>query len=342
MNPALFVAMLGIAPVAVAPDAATIAVTSTSPTVSVAYVVAPANAAISLAASSPATAVVYNVTPAAAVIALSATSPTVGVGYAATPANAAIALAASQPTVMAGNSITPAPATLALASTSPTVAVAYSVAPASAAIVLAATSPIVTVNYAVAPSSATIALTATSPAPVVVADHAPITVTQAKAFLKVDTTDDDALIGDLIDAAADYFEASHGIVCAARTATFTFDTFDVRLPILRNPVRAITGVSYTDVTGTVQTLAPTQWQVRKHNGVQTVQPALNVAWPTPEAIDGAVTVTADIGWTTNAQVPATVRLAAQKLVTAWYQVRDAADPPADVDRMLYAYRPGTL
>jgi uncharacterized phiE125 gp8 family phage protein len=185
------------------------------------------------------------------------------------------------------------------------------------------------------------------PAPVIIApiaptDHSPITLAQAKAFLKVENAVDDALIGDLIDAAANYCEVTHGIVVAPRSQTFTFDAFADRLPILRNPVRGVTSVTYTDATGAQQTLAPTQWQARVHNGLTVVQPAYNVTWPTLEMIDGAVTVTADIGWTSNGAVPATIRLAAQKLVTAWYQVRDAADPPADVDRMLYAYRPGTL
>ena len=61
-----------------------------------------------------------------------------------------------------------------------------------------------------------------------------------------------------------------------------------------------------------------------------------MTWPATDTVDGAVTVTADIGYTSNAAVPALVRLAAYTMVSAWYQVRDVGEIPADVDRMLDA------
>lgn len=206
---------------------------------------------------------------------------------------------------------------------------------------LSASSP---TGTAVAPATA-LTLTASaafSPATAPVIVKAPISRDEAKAFLKVAFTDDDILIDNLIDAANDYIEDTTGIVTAPRSRVFPFDAFGDRLPLLRFPIRGVTSVSYIDTAGSPQTLASNQWRVSTRANVTGVQRANAVTWPATDTVDGAVTVTADIGYLSNAVVPALVRVAAYKLVSAWYQVRDVGEVPTDVDKILSAAKSALL
>jgi uncharacterized phiE125 gp8 family phage protein len=85
----------------------------------------------------------------------------------------------------------------------------------------------------------------------------PVTLTEAKNYLKIDFTDDDTLITDLIKASTDYIEnMSGGVLLHKRTVT-QYQTGGIEnISLLRTPVVSITSfekaVSFDDSYSTVE------------------------------------------------------------------------------------------
>lgn len=111
----------------------------------------------------------------------------------------------------------------------------------------------------------------------------PITLTEAKAHLRVDGTDEDAYITSLIAVArmACELEARRAFV------TQTFDLFldcwpdacGIKIP--RPPLQSVTSLSYTDYAGNVTTLvANTDYVVDANSEPGRVLPAYGKFWPT--------------------------------------------------------------
>ena len=75
-------------------------------------------------------------------------------------------------------------------------------------------------------------------------------------FLKVDTSDDDALIGTIISSAREYVENFTGYQLLSATYTQYLDKFpnkNTAIELLMNPVSAVTHVKYYDSDNTLQT-----------------------------------------------------------------------------------------
>ena len=86
----------------------------------------------------------------------------------------------------------------------------------------------------------------------------PLSLSEAKAHLRVDVADEDALITALITAARQYIEARTGRMLPQRNFVVELDGFpdggaDIVLPF--PPVTAVASVSYFDTLGATQTLA---------------------------------------------------------------------------------------
>jgi len=149
----------------------------------------------------------------------------------------------------------------------------------------------------------------------------PVTLDEAKAWCRIDTTDDDTTVAQLINVASAYIETASGVVCATASRVFQFDRFCTRLPLYRAPINSITTVYYTASDGTETLLASNQYRLRYHLGVATLQTAYGVTFPDTECVDGAVTVTVSAGYASNAAVPEPIRTAALLLVAFWYDNR---------------------
>ena len=86
----------------------------------------------------------------------------------------------------------------------------------------------------------------------------PITLAEAKLYLRVDTTADDALITALITAARETVERYTSRALVTQTITQVLDCFPgfgFRLAV--HPVQSITSITYKDSNGSDQTLADT-------------------------------------------------------------------------------------
>ena len=157
-----------------------------------------------------------------------------------------------------------------------------------------------------------------------------VTVEEAKAHLRVDHAEDDALIASLIAAATSYFDGPDGVLgraIGAQTIAWRLDAFPAdaeagRIPYPR--VTAIEAVSYLDADGAEQVLDPGAYRV-VGLGTDTAWFTLasGAAWPATAADDEAVVVEYVAGYA-DGTVPAALRHAILMTVAWWYDQRETA------------------
>jgi uncharacterized phiE125 gp8 family phage protein len=154
----------------------------------------------------------------------------------------------------------------------------------------------------------------------------PVTLAEAKAHLRVDITDDDALITSLIGAAT--LEAEHLMQRAIMPQTWilTLDSFrphparywltgraSQSIGLDRPPVTAIGSIQYVDINGAAQTLDPTAYRLLKHEYSGAVVPVFGLNWPNTRQQADAVQITFSTGYADAASVP--------ELIKAWIKLR---------------------
>lgn len=134
----------------------------------------------------------------------------------------------------------------------------------------------------------------------------PVTLGQAKAHLRVDGTDEDALIEALIKAARQDAENRLQRALLQSTWRLTLDAFPRALPndvipLGWGPIISVSSVKYYDPAGTLQTLDPSAYRLAD-SGIEPV-----TSWPASQARRGAVEITYLAGYGTDANaVPAPI------------------------------------
>ncbi|MDE1159316.1 MAG: head-tail connector protein [Neorhizobium sp.] len=85
----------------------------------------------------------------------------------------------------------------------------------------------------------------------------PLTLADVRAHLKLDTTDEDDLLSDLVRAARQHLERDTGLCLIAQTLRLYLDRWpkDGIVRIVKSPVQAILSVAVYDLDGDPQTLA---------------------------------------------------------------------------------------
>lgn len=173
----------------------------------------------------------------------------------------------------------------------------------------------------------------------------PITLQEAKDHLRVDSTDEDALISELIKTARQYVEQITRPLIT-QSQTLYADCFDGVMELKPN-LQSITSIGYTDTNGDPQTVA--SYQVNTASIIGTVQPAYDASWPSTQASVNAVQIEFVTGYGLAADVPAPIKAAMLLLIGHWYQNRESVmvgvsvtDTPMAVDMLLSPYRVVTL
>lgn len=108
----------------------------------------------------------------------------------------------------------------------------------------------------------------------------PVTLAEAKAHLRVDGTDDDALIASLIEASRIYCEQFTARAFITQTWEYVVDAFPTReimLPL--PPLQSVTSVKYDDGSGVETTLGTDQYEVDNVSQPGWVVP-VTTGWPT--------------------------------------------------------------
>jgi len=164
----------------------------------------------------------------------------------------------------------------------------------------------------------------------------PISLADAKAWLRVDDDFEDAVIQQLIDTAARHIENVYGVVAAEQTRTFLFDGFSAEMRLPRNPVdTASVTVAYYDLNGTP--LSFTGARAVERDGWSWLFPPIGEVWPKCALVPGAVEVTATVGYVNDA-VPDDIKQATRLLIDHWFTTRDYSCQPDSIDFLIDHYR----
>lgn len=111
----------------------------------------------------------------------------------------------------------------------------------------------------------------------------PITLTEAKAHLRIDLTDDDTLVTRLIAAAREYCETATNRTLVTTTFQDSFDYLPGTEQYLRRlPLCYINSVTYTDTAGATQTVSSSLYEAVTDWEPGLLRQAYNTVWPSSE------------------------------------------------------------
>lgn len=148
----------------------------------------------------------------------------------------------------------------------------------------------------------------------------PITLEEAKLFLRVDTDADDTLITALISAAREYAEHYTQATFADVVYELALDAFPVGCIDLPNGhIVTVTSIKYTDEAGVEQTLGSSAYALSDYGMVAFVYPVSS--WPVAKTIPNAVRIRYSVS---AGAVSAAARTAMLELVAHFYESRENA------------------
>jgi uncharacterized phiE125 gp8 family phage protein len=159
----------------------------------------------------------------------------------------------------------------------------------------------------------------------------PVTLTDVKNHLKVDTSDDDDLIGVMIQAAREYVETYTGRAVMEQTIEERVDYFPAvtytnprgGIELRFAPLKTLTHLKYKDSDGTEQTLAAnTDYVLDNISEPPRIFPAYGVSWPISRDEPNAVWFEYVAGYTTASDVPASIKQAIFLIVGKMYEQRE--------------------
>lgn len=153
----------------------------------------------------------------------------------------------------------------------------------------------------------------------------PVTLTEAKLHLRVDTTADDTLIAGLITAARITAENISWRALVTQTWELILDAFPwKRLIVLpRPPLQKVVSITYKIAAGTEQTFAAANYVVDTDSDPGRLALASTASWPGDELYPlGAVKVQFDAGYGDADDVPQIYKQAILLLVGHYYENRE--------------------
>ncbi len=176
----------------------------------------------------------------------------------------------------------------------------------------------------------------------------PITVSEAKAHLRLDGSAEDILIGSLIVTSRLHVEAALGLALITQGWRLTLDRWPegrepVRFPL--RPIASVTSVTVFAADGT-PTLVPSEHYLLDGHALSPRLIPHGNGWPQPGRAANGIEIEFEAGTADAAEdVPGPIRHAILLLVAHWYEHRDpleigqaAAAIPAAVSDLLKPYR----
>ncbi len=163
----------------------------------------------------------------------------------------------------------------------------------------------------------------------------PVTVAEAKAHLRVDTSEDDAYVQNLVTSAREWCEQYLDRTLVNTQWVMRFDSFppdgthDIELP---RPPMATAGtttavsLTFTYEDGTTATYSTASYRVDRNSTPGAVKTLYGQTWPPHLMDDNAVSVTWWAGYgAAGSSVPAAIRHAILMIVGILYEKRAAAE-----------------
>lgn len=162
----------------------------------------------------------------------------------------------------------------------------------------------------------------------------PVTLSEAKAHLRVDTSDDDTYIGTLITSAREWVEQYLDRSLVNTQWIMRFDRFPdsgiepvelPRPPMVTSGTATAVTVTFTQEAGPTSTYSTAEYRVDRLATPGTILPIYGSTWTPHRQDDNAISVTWWAGYgATGSSVPAAIRHAMLMLIGHWYENRQAA------------------
>lgn len=173
----------------------------------------------------------------------------------------------------------------------------------------------------------------------------PVSLSEAKSHLRVDISDDDALIHRQIKAIVHDLERRYNTAFITQTWTLYLDNWPgLAIELPRFPLQSVTSVKYTPYGGVAATFSSDSYTVDTYTKPGRVVLDSRSAWPGDELEDVngiAVEFVAGYGNAEN-DVPDPIRQAILLILGNWYENREtlivgakfANAPDLNIDRLL--------
>lgn len=157
----------------------------------------------------------------------------------------------------------------------------------------------------------------------------PVSLTELKLHLRVDSADEDTLITALGIAARQALEERTRTTTVATTWYAKLDCFGgYGIQLLKMPLRSITSIKYNDAAGDEQTLSTDVYEFSLADFLPTITLKDGQSWPTTESARDAVTIEFVVGMAADAagmltnNMGARWQAAIKLLVAHWYENRE--------------------
>lgn len=136
-----------------------------------------------------------------------------------------------------------------------------------------------------------------------------VSLAAAKANLRIDGTDQDALLEAWIRGITEHAEHLMGRALISQGWQTTLDRFPDAIQLANPPVIAVQSIVYFDEDGVEQTLDPADYKLDRISEPGYIVPAHNASWPATFCQVNAVTVNYTCGYgETDASVPAVIKM----------------------------------
>jgi uncharacterized phiE125 gp8 family phage protein len=170
----------------------------------------------------------------------------------------------------------------------------------------------------------------------------PVTLAEAKAHLRVDLADDDAMIGRIVAAAREWVEAASGCALMTQTWRMTLDAWPVgpAVALTRPPVQAVTAVRTIAADGVASVWGGTNYALSFGAEPQRLM-RLSAGWPLPGRAENGIEIDMTCGYGALASdVPAALRQAVLAKAAQLYERRgeDAGEDPDEALRLIAPFR----
>lgn len=153
----------------------------------------------------------------------------------------------------------------------------------------------------------------------------PLTTTDAKAHLRVDSSSEDTLIASYVTAARSYYEQAIWRALVTQTWAMRLEQWpDGECMVLpKPPLQSVTSIVYTDSDGTAHTMPTSDYIVYAQDPGR-IWLAFNASWPSATLRPGpSIVITFVAGYGVAADVPEIDKQAIRLLLGHFYENRES-------------------
>jgi uncharacterized phiE125 gp8 family phage protein len=165
----------------------------------------------------------------------------------------------------------------------------------------------------------------------------PVTLAEAKAHLRLESTEDDTYVSVLILAARQHVEEVcwRGVVTQTREAVLEAFPYEDAVELPGGNLGAITSATYVDADGVTQTLDGDVYEADTVSVPGRLVLSYDQTWPSTRSQWDAVRVQYTVGWAV-ADVPAPIKQALLLLVAHFYEQRNPEITGTIVSKVAFA------